>query len=65
MVRRRFAVHHQLGPRHGEVDADVEELALMMAAVWSVDDDVAAHDRLVILLQVQCALADPLLECPG
>ena len=54
----RLAAHHQLALRHGHVDAHVIQLALVVAAMRRLDDDAAAHDAVVITVELRRPFAD-------
>ena len=57
MVLRRIALHHDLVPRHFEIDPDVIEIA-MAAPIWRLNDDAAAHDTIEELLEFPSPLAN-------
>jgi len=57
-----FALDHQFRPGHLEVDADLEEVALLVVTVGLVNDHVTACDPVVSVLQAVGRFLDGALD---
>jgi hypothetical protein len=57
--------HHQLTVRHGEIDANLEQPALVMMGVRRLHHHAAAHDMVIVLLELGGLVADAHLHGLG
>jgi hypothetical protein len=63
MVRARVPADDDLASGNGEIDPNLEQLALLMPLVPAFDDDPAGGDTIEELIELFRPLAYPRFEC--